>query len=84
LEETRALAANVYRETKKVQDKTIAERERAEQILKRAESLFADAAISVEECKQIERRVMAAEQRLSSALENAKKANWLKRLLGTF
>ncbi len=84
LEETRSLAATIYRETKKVKDKTVEERERAEQILKRAEALLTDASAKLEVCKQLECRVAATEKRISSALEQAKKAGWLKRLLGQF
>lgn len=82
--ETHTLAANIYRETKKIKDKTVEERERAEQILKRAEALLADATAKLEGCKQLETRVAATEKRISSALEQAKKAGWLKRLLGEF
>lgn len=84
LEETRSLASTIYRETKKVKDKTVEERERAEQILKRAEALLTDATAKLEGCKQLESRVAATEKRISSALEKAKKAGWLKRLLGEF
>ena len=84
LEETRSLAATVYRETRKVKDKTIEERERAEQILKRTEALLTDAAAKLQECKQVEARIAASEKRISTALEHAKKAGWLKRLFGDF
>ena len=84
LEETRALAATVYRETKKVKDKTVEERERAEQILKDAEKVLTEATAKLQECKQVEARIAASEKRISSALEQAKKAGWLKRLLGDF
>lgn len=60
------------------------ERERAEQILKRAEALLTDATAKLEGCKQLESRVAATEKRISSALEKAKKPGWLKRLLGEF
>lgn len=84
LEETRALAANIYVETKKVKDKTVEERERAEQILRRAEVLLTDATVRLEGCKQVEVRIAAYEEKVSSALEQAKKTGWLKRLLGQF
>jgi ATP-dependent DNA helicase PIF1 len=82
--ETRALAATVYRETKRVKDKTVEERELAEQILKRAEALLTDAAAKLQECKQVEVRITASEKRILSALEQAKKAGWLKRLFGNY
>ena len=84
LEEIRSLAATIYRETRKVKDKTVEEGERAEQILKRAETLLADATAKMDACKQLESRVTATEKRISSALELAKKVGWLKRLLGKF
>lgn len=84
LEETRSLAASIFRETKKVKDKTVEERERAEQVLERAEALLTEVTAKLEGCKQLESRVAATEKRVSSALERAKKADWLKRLLGEF
>lgn len=84
LEETRALAGTIYRETKKVKDKTVEERERAEEILKRAEALLTAGAVNLQECKQVEARIVATENRIATALEHAKKAGWLKRLLGHF
>lgn len=84
LDETRALAATVYRETRKIKDQTVKERERAEQILKHAERLLADTTAKLQECKQVEARVAASEKHISSALEQARKAGWLKRLFGNF
>jgi hypothetical protein len=84
LEETRAFAATVYRESKKVKDKTVEERERAERILKDVEKILTEATAKLQECKQVEARIAASEKRISSALEQAKKAGWLKRLLGDF
>jgi predicted nucleic acid-binding Zn-ribbon protein len=83
-EETRSLAVTIYREAKKLKDKTVEEREQAEQILQRAEALLAEATVKLGECRQLEGRVSATEKRISSALEQAKKAGWLKRLLGKF
>ncbi|MBI5384593.1 MAG: AAA family ATPase [Verrucomicrobia bacterium] len=42
LEETRALAANIYRKTKKLKDEAVQERERASQILGDAQALLAN------------------------------------------
>lgn len=84
LEETRALAATVYRQTKKVKDKAVEERERAEQILRDAKKVLTEATAKLQECKDLEARIAAYENRISSALEQAKKAGWLKRLLGDF
>ena len=84
LEETRSLAATIYRETKKLKDKTVEERGRAEQVLKRVEALLADATTKLNECKQAESRVAATERKIASALEQARKTSWLKRLLGQF
>lgn len=84
LEETRSLAAAVYRETRKVKDKTIEERERAEQILKHTEAVLNDATTALQQCEQVEARIAESEMRISFALEQAKKAGWLKRLLGDF
>jgi ATP-dependent DNA helicase PIF1 len=83
-EETRSLAVTTYRETKKVKDKTVEERERAEQILKRAEALLTDATAKLQESNRVEARIVASEKRISSALEQAKKAGWLKRLFGNY
>ena len=59
-----------YRETKKVKEQSIEVRGELEQILKRIE--------------QVEARVTESEMRILTALESAKKAGWLQRLLGRF
>lgn len=84
LEETRALAAAVYRESRKVRDKTVVARERSEEILKAAENVLTEAAAKLHECKQVEARIAATEKQIFNALQRAKKAGWLKRLLGDF
>ncbi|MCX6898100.1 MAG: AAA family ATPase [Verrucomicrobia bacterium] len=83
-DETRALAATVYRKTKKMKDKTVEERERAEHAQKRIETLLTDAAATLQEWKQVVTRIAASEKKILSALEQAKKAGWLERLLGRF
>ena len=69
-EETRAMGVAAYRETKKVKEQSIEVRGELEQILKRIE--------------QVEARVTESEMRILTALESAKKAGWLQRLLGRF
>jgi hypothetical protein len=69
--ETHDLAANIYRETKKVKDRTIAERKRAEELLGRSEVLLTNATAKLQERKQVEASVAAAERRLASSLEQA-------------
>jgi hypothetical protein len=82
VEETRALAATVYRETKKLKDKTSEEREYVERVFKAAELLLCDASTKLQECRQIEIRVRETEKRILAALDQAKKSGWFSRLFG--
>lgn len=70
LEETRALAATVYRETKKVKDKTVEERERAENIAKEIEKKCAAVAAAYVEFKRMKDETIDGSRRAESMLKN--------------
>ena len=91
LEEIRPLAGKIYRETRKIRDSAAkelhqanSERERAEHILKLAVAALKETTDKLEGCHQAEARITAIEKRVTTELERARKAGWLKRLLGDF
>jgi ATP-dependent DNA helicase PIF1 len=91
LEEIRAMASEVYRQTRRLRDSVEAKRqaivtERAElrRLLEEAKATLSAVGRAVEESRQLAAHLADIERNVTKALDRARKATWLRRLLGHF
>ena len=84
LDEIRSKASVIYRETTKIRREAETERKAAEASKQQVETLLLELRNIVTTIRNESQRIESSEKKISVALEQARKTNWLRRLLGKF